>query len=213
MSEKLICLEQKCCEFIQSLPIADAGHDLAHIQRVVISAKQLAEKEHADMEIVLSAAWLHDCVAVAKNSPLRSQASKLAADKAIEFLQKIKFNEAKLSAVHHAIVAHSFSANVKAETLEAKIVQDADRLDSLGAIGVARCFTVGGAMHRGVYNSDDPFCHERKPDDHAFTIDHFFSKLFKVPDYMHTHAGKKEAQKRVSFMKVFLKQLDEEIST
>ncbi|WP_338324780.1 HD domain-containing protein [Pseudoalteromonas phenolica] len=176
--DKLASLEQSCREFVQTLPIADAGHDLAHVQRVVTAAKLLAEKEQADLQVVVAAAWLHDCVAVAKNSPLRSQASKLAADKASEFLTSIDFASEKLSAVHHAIVAHSYSANVKAETLEAKIVQDADRLDSLGAIGIARCFTVGGAMHRSVYNVDDPFCEYREPDDYSYTVDHFYNKLF-----------------------------------
>jgi uncharacterized protein len=210
-SDKLNRLEQSCREFVEHLPIADKGHDFAHVQRVVTAAKLLAEKEQADLEVVLPAAWLHDCVAVAKNSPLRSQASKLAADKAIEFLITIDYASEKLPAVHHAIVAHSYSANVSAETLEAKIVQDADRLDSLGAIGIARCFTVGGAMHRSVYNVDDPFCDNRTPDDDAYTVDHFYNKLFKLPEVMHTYAGKQEAESRVLFMKDFMKRLGQEI--
>jgi len=210
-TDKLVSLELNCHEFVQALPIADAGHDLAHVQRVVKAAKLLAEKEQADLQVVVAAAWLHDCVAVAKNSPLRSQASKLAADKAVEYLTSIDFPIEKLSAVHHAIVAHSYSANVKAETLEAKIVQDADRLDSLGAIGIARCFTVGGAMHRSVYKVDDPFCENRKPDDYSYTVDHFYNKLFKLPEVMHTYAGKQEAEARVLFMIEFIGKLGREI--
>lgn len=75
-----------------------------------------------------------------------------------------------MSDVVHAIEAHSFSAGIKPETIEAKIVQDADRLDALGAIGIARCFTVGGQLERPVYNSDDPFCETRKPDDQKWNI-------------------------------------------
>ena len=212
-TDKLVSLELNCHEFVQALPIADAGHDLAHVQRVVTAAKLLAEKEQADLQVVVAAAWLHDCVAVAKNSPLRSQASKMAADKAIEYLASIDFTNEKLSAVHHAIVAHSYSANVEAETLEAKIVQDADRLDSLGAIGIARCFTVGGAMHRSVYNVDDPFCENRDPDDYSYTVDHFYNKLFKLPEVMHTYAGRQEAESRVLFMKEFMKELDREVGS
>ena len=137
----------------------------------------------------------------------------MAAEKAIEYLASIDFTNEKLSAVHHAIVAHSYSANVEAETLEAKIVQDADRLDSLGAIGIARCFTVGGAMHRSVYNVDDPFCENRDPDDYSYTVDHFYNKLFKLPEVMHTYAGRQEAESRVLFMKEFMKELDREVGS
>src|SRR5690349_2842394 len=94
----------------------DAAHDLAHVQRVVANAATLAAAEGADPAIVLPAAWLHDCVHVAKDSPLRAQASTLAADAAVAFLRANGYRAADLGAIHHAIAAHSFSANIAPHT-------------------------------------------------------------------------------------------------
>jgi len=91
--------------------------------------------------------------------------------------------------VYHAIEAHSYSANIPTRTLEAEVVQDADRLDSLGAIGIARCLLVGGRLNLQMFNHDDPFCDEREPDDSRYTVDHFYAKLFKLPETMKTEAG------------------------
>ncbi|TMO59815.1 HD domain-containing protein [Pseudoalteromonas aurantia] len=205
-------IEMACREFMLSAELADTAHDITHIERVVKVAKALALSEQADMEIVVAAAWLHDCVAVAKNHPDRAKASKMAADKAVTFLQTLKFDETKLEAVHHAIVAHSFSANVRPTTLEAKIVQDADRMDALGAIGVSRCMKVGGAIARHLYHPDDPMCENREADDSKYTLDHFFIKLLHIADHMNTESAKEEAAHRTQFMKAFLERLSTEIS-
>lgn len=204
-------LEIYCRNFITSLSTLDSAHDLAHIQRVVTNAKIILSEESADTEIVLASAWLHDCVVLPKNHSNRKQASTLAAKKAIEFLSKISFPKSKLDDVSHAIKSHSFSAEIQPETVEAKIVQDADRLDALGAIGIARCFAVGGQLDRKLYNSTDPFCEVRTPDDGLWTLDHFYAKLFKLPKTMNTRGAKNEAIKRVEFMELYLKQLQTEI--
>ena len=204
--------EKKCSQFLEELRIADSAHDLVHTVRVVASAKQIIETERADAEIVISAAWLHDCVVLPKNHPERDKASVLAADKAVEFLHSVNFSADKLNAIHHAVAAHSFSAGIKPETLEAKIVQDADRLDALGAIGIARCLLTGGDLQRPLYDAIDPFCENREPDDSVWTIDHFYSKLFKLPELMNTETAKEEAYKRVRYMEGFLRKLKEEIS-
>ncbi|BBN81205.1 phosphohydrolase [Pseudoalteromonas sp. A25] len=206
-------IEQACKNFMVNSVFADTAHDLTHIERVVKTAKELAEKEQADLAVVIPAAWLHDCVAVAKNHPDRARASKMAADKAVTFLKSIGYDEAKLDAIHHAIVAHSFSANVTPKTLEAKIVQDADRMDALGAIGVSRCMKVGGAIARHLYHSDDPFCENREADDMRYTLDHFFIKLLHIAQQMHTDSAKEEARKRTDFMHTFLEQLKQEIAS
>ena len=204
-------LQAQCREFLERSTPADAAHDLSHIKRVVKNCLQLTESEDANSFITLPAAWLHDCVAVAKDSPLRSQGSRLAADAAAHFLSGIGYPDEQIGDVRHAIEAHSFSANIAVNSLEARVVQDADRLDSLGAIGIARCLLVGGRLNRPLCDHEDPFCDAREPDDSLYTIDHFYTKLFKLPDTMQTDAGREEAQRRVILMRDYLDQLRAEI--
>lgn len=204
-------LENECRTFISSLVCADVAHDITHIERVVRVAKQLCHAEQADMAVVLPAAWLHDCVAVAKNHPDRAKASTMAADKAIRFLTSIGYEEAYFDAIHHAIAAHSFSANIKVQSIEAQIVQDADRMDALGAIGVSRCMKVGGSISRHLYHPQDPFCQDREADDKLYTLDHFFIKLLHVAKSMNTPSAKAEAQRRTDYMLAFIEQLKSEI--
>ena len=168
-------------------------------------------EEGARVDVVLPAAWLHDCVHVAKDSPQRAHASRLAADHALRFLESAGYPAAALPAIRHAIEAHSFSAGIAPETLEAKVVQDADRLDALGAIGLARCIAVGAALGRPVYEPNDPFCRERVPDDRGASVDHFYTKLLKLAGTMQTAAGRREAERRTAFLRAFLAQLESEI--
>jgi uncharacterized protein len=190
----------------------DPAHDLLHFKRVVGIAKEICKLENGILEVVAPAAWLHDLVIVPKNSPLRNQASRLSAQKAIEFLESIRYPANYFDQIYHAIEGHSFSANIEVVSLEAKIVQDADRLDGLGAIGIARCFATAGLMKRAFYCDDDPFCRTRTPNDSQFTVDHFFSKLFTTADTMKTEAGRREAVKRVAYMKDYLAALKAEIA-
>ncbi|MGF1755829.1 HD domain-containing protein [Vibrio makurazakiensis] len=189
----------------------DAAHDLNHILRVVKTAKQLCRAENAVEEVVVPAAYLHDCFTFPKNHPDRERSSKHAADIAIEFLKSVNYPEQYYSAIHHAIVSHSYSANVTPETLEAKIVQDADRLDALGAVGIARCVQVSTSLGRTLYSLTDPFCESREPDDKVFTIDHFYIKLLHLVDTMNTDSAKREAERRTQFMRSYLVQLESEI--
>lgn len=203
---------QRLCErFVLRVEAADHAHDVAHVRRVVRNVAWLTEEEGADPWITLPAAWLHDCVAMAKDSPLRAQGSRLAADAAAEFLRGIGFPADPLEAVRHAIEAHSWSAGIPARTLEARIVQDGDRLDSLGAIGIARCLLVGGRLDRPLCDPADPFCENRAPDDSRWTLDHFYSKLLKLPDSMQTDAGRSEALRRAQRMREFLDELKAEM--
>ena len=135
----------------------------------------------------------------------------MAADAAIEFLAGIAYPDDLLPQVFHAIEAHSYTANIPTRTAEAEVVQDADRLDSLGAIGIARCLLVGGRLNRPLCDNEDPFCDHREPDDGQFTIDHFYAKLFKLPETMKTRAGREEAQRRANLMQRYLDDLRREI--
>lgn len=189
----------------------DPAHDLLHFKRVVKTAKHLCGQENGKYEVVVPAAWLHDFVIVPKNDPRRSQASRLSAEAAIRFLKELDYPSQYFDEIAHAIEAHSFSANIETKTLEARIVQDADRLDGLGAIGVARCFATAGLLKRPFYSEQDPFCETRKADDQKFTIDHFFVKLFKTAETLKTEAGRIEGKSRVESMKRYLSDLKGEI--
>jgi uncharacterized protein len=189
----------------------DPAHDLAHFHRVVKTAKVLALEEGADLHVVVPAAWLHDLINVPKNDPRRSQASRLSAEAATKWLEEQGYNLAPMAAIAHAIEAHSYSARVECRSVEAKVVQDADRLDGLGAIGVARVFAVAGLLKRGLYDFHDPWAKNRELDDYAATVDHFFVKLFKTVDTLQTRAGKAEGLRRAEFMREYLRQLGREI--
>jgi uncharacterized protein len=204
--------EPRFRRFVAEQPNADPGHGPVHLERVVATAMRLAAEEGARVDIVLPAAWLHDCVHVAKDSPERSRASTLAADHALEFLQDAGYPPACLPDVRHAIEAHSYSAGIAPRTVEAKVVQDADRLDALGAIGLARCLAVGTALGRPLYGPTDPFCRERAPDENGASMDHFYAKLLKLAGTMQTAAGRREAARRTAFLEAFLAQLESEIA-
>jgi uncharacterized protein len=189
----------------------DPAHDLLHIERVVAMAKRLARSEQARLEVVVPAAWLHDCVNVPKNHPNRSLASRLSAEEALRILSDLKYPRELFQDIAHAIEAHSFSAGIEPLTPEARVVQDADRLDALGSVGIARCFAVAGMLKRPFYSENDPFCETRSPDDARYSIDHFFVKLFKVADSLKTEAGREEGRRRVATMRSFLRDLRREI--
>ena len=205
-------LQDQCREFLSEMIPADAAHDINHVIRVVKTVRYLTDIEDANFLVTLPSAWLHDCVAVPKDSPLRSQGSRLAAETATEFLSEISYPDELLPEVYHAIEAHSYSAAIPVRSREAAIVQDADRLDSLGAIGIARCLLVGGRLNLQLICQEDPFCDQREPDDSQFTIDHFYAKLFKLPDTMQTEAGRAEAQRRAGLMQRYLDDLRQEMA-
>jgi len=202
----------RCLEFLHPrLADADPAHDLEHVRRVVVVARRIAVAEGASLEIVLPAAWLHDCVLLPKSSPQRGRASTLAAATAGEFLRASGYPPALIPAIEHAIAAHSFSAGIAPATLEAMVVQDADRLDAIGAIGIARCLLLGGSERKPLYDSAQPFPDQRPPDDTAAILDHFYVKLLRLADLMHTASALAEAQPRTEFMQQFLTQLRLEI--
>jgi uncharacterized protein len=110
---------------------ADPGHGIEHVERVERNACMLIGNTPVALDVLLPAIWLHDCVCIPKNSPLRSQASRLSAKQATELLASIDYPQEFFAPIQHAIAAHSFSANIPCESDEAKILQDADRLEGL----------------------------------------------------------------------------------
>ncbi|HHF2851882.1 TPA: HD domain-containing protein [Vibrio diabolicus] len=205
-------IESQFLEFMQQEMQVDAAHDISHVQRVVNTAKKLAMEEGADLSIVLPAAYLHDCFTYPKDHPNRKQSSIIAAKKAVSFLESIDYPQQYHDAIAHAIEAHSFSANIRPNTLEAKVVQDADRLDALGAIGITRCIQVSTEFDAQLYDDKDIFAQQRELDDKQFTLDHFQTKLFKIAETMNTESARREAQKRKTFMQTYLEQLHDEVT-
>ncbi|WEK48606.1 MAG: HD domain-containing protein [Candidatus Kaistia colombiensis] len=189
----------------------DGSHDIAHLQRVWSNAAAILAEEGGAAEIVAAGALLHDCVTVEKNDPMRAQASRLAARKAETVLRDLGWDGALIGAVAHAIEAHSFSAEIPPETQEARILQDADRLDAIGMVGVARCFYIAGRMGSGLYDPADPEAAFRPLDDKRFAIDHFENKLFKLAAGFQTRTGARLAELRQARLRRFYDEFLDEI--
>ncbi len=204
--------EARFLEFVAGrLPANDPAHDLAHIRRVVANARMLAAAEGADLAVVLPAAWLHDCVVLPKDSADRPRASRLAAAAAVDFLSAAGYPAQHVPAIGHAIAAHSFSARIPAETLEARVVQDADRLDAIGAIGIARTLMLGATMGKPLYDEAEPLPLTRPPDDARSAIDHFYTKLLRLAEMMQTATGRREGERRTRLMRLYLAELGREL--
>ncbi|MBC2833940.1 HD domain-containing protein [Gemmobacter straminiformis] len=167
--------------------------------------------EAADLDILAAAAYFHDAVNLPKDAPDRATASRQSADLAVAELAAMGFPPAKLAALHHAILAHSFSANIPPETPEAKILQDADRLEALGAIGIARMFLISGQMGGGLFDAADPMALNRPLDDRRYALDHIAVKLTRIAETMQTATGRAIAAERLEWMESFRTRLLSEI--
>ncbi len=177
----------------------DGAHDINHLHRVWRNAQALLpDHPEADALVVMAACYLHDLVNLPKNHPERASASRRSAAVASRELAAADFPAELVGAVAHAIEAHSFSAAIAARTIEAKIVQDADRLDGLGAVGLARMFYIAGQMGSALAHPDDPLADARAPDDRAYALDHIDAKLAKLPAMMQTAAGGALAEQRLT---------------
>ena len=213
MSGDVEAWSARCEAHVRDATAGDPAHDLGHVRRVVAWARRLGEAEGADLAVVVPAAWLHDLVVLPKDGPDRARASRLAAEAAAAWLTAEGFPHERVSAVAHAIEAHSWSAGVAPETTEAAVVQDADRLDALGAIGLARCYATAGALGSALVHPDDPVPSHppaRPFDDRRWATDHVFIKLLRLPETMRTAAGRVEAERRAETVRQFLTALRRE---
>lgn len=202
---------RKYSEFKKYYSHGDPSHDWSHIIRVVEICEKLSSGYEVNFRILTPAAVLHDVVNVPKNSKQRSNASELAANKAAKLLNSYDFSQDEIRQISQIIIEHSYSANLTPSSLESQILQDADKLDSMVAIGIMRWNTVGCKMGASYYDQLDPFAKDRELDDKQFSLDHFETKLLKLYDRLNTENGRIEGMKRLSFMKDFLSQLRSEI--
>jgi uncharacterized protein len=158
---------------------------------------------HASFWTVMAACYLHDLVNLPKNHPERERASRHAASRARAILAAEGFPLERIDGVAHAIETHSFSAGLVPATLEARIVQDADRLDALGAVGLARLFYTAGRMGSALAHPDDPLGQAREFDDRAYALDHLVVKLARLPAMMHTSTARRLGEARLAGLESF----------
>jgi len=191
----------------------DPAHDWNHISRVIANAKKIAIAENQDPELIVAAVYCHDLVNLQKNHPERKNASVLSAKTAEPLLHQSGFKTEEIQIISYGIIEHSFSLGKSPPSKIAAIVQDADRLDALGAIGILRCAAVNSKMNALFYDSTDPLAKERQLDDKTFMLDHYFVKLFKLPELMNTKKAKEMAIERIQVMEGFIEKLLLEISS
>lgn len=188
---------------------AEAGHDWFHIQRVYNNALNLLKTEQANEQVVVLGALLHDIA----DSKFHNGDETIGPKKAMEFMTSIDINDDVKEHVVKIIENISFKGgnfNRTFQSKELEIVQDADRLDAIGAIGIARTFNYGGYKNNGLYDPEiQPKLKMTKKEykNHkGTTINHFYEKLLLLKDLMNTETGKKLAENRHQYMEGFLEQ-------
>lgn len=193
----------------KELANAEAGHDWWHIERVWKTAKEIAKPENVNLQVVEFAALLHDIA----DSKFHNGDEEIGPQKAGSFLKSINIDDETVNHVQQIIRNMSFKASLGALSFsspEMLVVQDADRLDAIGAIGIARAFTYGGFKNRELYNPAIPpqinQSKEAYKNTTAPTINHFYEKLLLLKDKMNTVTGKQIAQQRHDFMLQYLEQ-------
>jgi uncharacterized protein len=188
--------DQLAAKLLDTSADEDGAHDVSHIVRVWRNIQLIHQSEGGDLEVLAAAVLLHDCVPVAKDSPLRSKASMLAANEARVRLEALGWEQSRIHTVACAIESHSFSAGLAPTSIEGCILQDADRLDAIGFGGIARCFYTAGRMGSRLYNLADPEAKARPLDDARNALDHFPKKLLMLNGTFKTRTGEMLANER-----------------
>lgn len=188
-------------------------HEIEHTERVYRLCLTIAKTEKVDLDILKAAALLHD-IARKKQEEMKDAIchAEEGAKMAKEILAKTEFPKEKMEAVSYAISVHRYSAKIKPNTKEAEILQDADRLDSLGAGGIARCFAYNGKRNNSIHNPKIPPKEEYEKDkENSTAINHFYEKLLKIkPETFNTTKGKELAQERHAFIEDFVERFIKE---
>lgn len=212
-SDKELIIEQTIAFVKQTLAQAEGGHDWWHIQRVWQLSKTIAATEEASLFVVELGALLHDIA----DSKFHDGNEALGAQKASEFLSSLKVDKATIEHVVLIIDNISFKGGKEAQkfkSIELDIVQDADRLDAIGAIGIARTFNYGGFKNREIYNPEIKpnlqMTKEEYKNSTAPTINHFYEKLLLLKNRMNTDTGRNMAEHRHLFMEAFLNEFYKE---
>lgn len=188
----------------------DPGHDLEHCLRVAGWTIRCAEGR-ADPRECVAAALLHDVVNVPKDHPDRARASERSAERARALLPEHGFDAVAIGRIAQAIEDHSFSRGATPRDALGDALQDADRLEALGALGLMRVISTGTRMGARYFDAADPFAQARPLDDVRHSVDHFYTKLLALPATLRTEVGRAEARRRAAFLEAFLDQLAAEL--
>ena len=191
---------------------APPSHRLDHVLRVVENSLRIAEElglNEEEKKLLEIAAWLHD-IALASTGSKEGHAAK-SAEIAEELLRGI-VDERRLSLIASAIREHSWRGGLAPTSRISEILQDADRLDALGAVGIYRVFAYGISAGRDFYELEDPLAEHREPDEFKYTLDHFFTKILKLGERFNTEPAREEAKRRIEFIREYLEELEREIS-
>jgi uncharacterized protein len=180
-------------EHVRGVLTRQGSHGMDHIDRVTALCERIGREEHADMDILIPAALLHDIARPLEKQhgiPHHEEGARMAAS----YLSSIGYDKSKIPAIVSAIRTHRFKSAERPETLEAQILSDADKLDALGAVGIARTFMRAG--EHGTSMADG--------------VRHFHDKLLKLPGLMHTRTGQRFARDRHAFLREFLERIGDE---
>jgi uncharacterized protein len=195
----------------------DSSHDWSHVERVYNSAIKIAKEENANLDVIKIAAYLHD---IGRNDEIKSEGKICHAEKGAEMaktiLSKYDIDEKLIENIIHCILSHRNRNNYKPETIEAKIIFDADKLDSIGAVGIARDFLFAGIYNAPLYTGREKEI-LKNADNYAYTRDdtallEYYYKLNKIKDKIITKTAKKIAQDRHNYMKEFFERFDKEVN-
>lgn len=212
-TERLATIEAAARKAAASL---DPAHDALHLERVVSNVKLIVAadpgiEQQIDWLVLLAAAWLHDCVQLPKRDSQPGAAAIGSAEQARGILTSAGVDESRIEHICTAIEEHSFSAGHHPSSVESAVLQDADRLDALGAIGIARLWCVAANHQALLYDPLDPSAQERPLQDDKYALDHVQSKLLKLPAMMHTEPARAIARQRAAFIERYVATLLDEV--
>lgn len=204
-------LEKVARPFYENERNKDPSHDWSHVLRVESLALSFSKELGANNRVLIPAVYLHDLINIPKDSVHRSKASEYSAQKTKEVLKSFsEFNDEEVNHIAQVVLEHSYSRNLSPTSLESEILQDADKLDGMGAIGVMRWASVGTKMNASFYHIEDPYGENRELDDRSYGLDHFPKKLNILQSRLNTIPGKREGERRQRFFNHFLKEFQQD---
>jgi uncharacterized protein len=192
---------------------AESAHDFDHVLRVYTLAEHIARAEGADLEIVRAAALHHDIARAQEDSTGQGDHAQMAAERAHQILLERGVTREQCDAIAHAIAAHRFRGTTSPQTLEARVLFDADKLDSIGAIGVARAYAIAGTLNQKMWGeaTQDAIATRDQHNSSHTPVAEFAVKLSKVRERVHTPTARALAEERHAFMSEFFARLGLEV--